>query len=142
MPDIKISLSGGCLCGRIRYSVDTSTETRQLVLCHCNDCQKATGTGHSQTLGIPEEDIIWEGQENLRTYTLMATSGNPVENCFCGNCGAPVGRRYEQQRPDIFAGRGRVVALHAGSLDQDCIDQYKPDFKIFLGARPGWDNYF
>ncbi|KAF2239337.1 hypothetical protein EV356DRAFT_502366 [Viridothelium virens] len=33
---------GSCLCGTIRYSL--SSPPTQCVLCHCNNCQKSSGS--------------------------------------------------------------------------------------------------
>jgi hypothetical protein len=32
------TLTGGCLCGAIRYTVDA--EIKELRACHCTNCQK------------------------------------------------------------------------------------------------------
>ena len=141
MPDIRVKLKGGCICGEVRYEVDAVTECRQNVLCHCADCRRVTGTGHSQTVGVPEESVSLTGTANLRTYTLTANSGNAVDSCFCGLCGAPLFRRYKELRMDIVAARGNIIALHAGSLDLDCIDTYRPDMKLALNVKPDWDNH-
>ena len=138
MSDMHFKLSGGCICGAVRYKVDAATQTRQLSTCHCHNCRRVTGTGHSQSIGFLAEDVHITGEP--RSYTLTADSGNPVETCFCGTCGAPVFRRF-QNRYDLVAEGENIVALHAGSLDTDCINSYRPDFKIGLNARPDWDNY-
>lgn len=141
MPEIQLKLKGGCICGEVRYEVDTATECRQLVLCHCRNCRRTTGTGHSQTVGVPEEAVTLQGEDYLQSYEKKADSGNTVVSCFCRQCGAPVFMRYPQQRMDIVAARGNIIALHAGSLDADCIDVYRPDMKLALNVKPYWDNY-
>ena len=141
MTDVKLELHGGCICGDIRYQVISRTEPRQHVLCHCPDCRKITGTGHSQTVGVPAEDVEWTGSGTPNVYKTTSALGNRVENGFCGRCGAPVFRRFKLQRTDLVAARGDIIAFHAGSLDAACIDQYSPDFKIWLRHRPAWDQY-
>lgn len=37
-------LSGGCLCGTIRYEVTADAGPVYSVICHCLNCKKATGT--------------------------------------------------------------------------------------------------
>jgi len=45
------SITGGCLCGKVRYSANA--EPIFVGLCHCHDCQKFTGTTfHFVTDGI------------------------------------------------------------------------------------------
>ena len=44
-------LSGGCLCGAIRYTV--SVPITELRACHCRDCQKSTGGAGTVNAMIP-----------------------------------------------------------------------------------------
>ena len=44
-------LSGGCLCGAIRYTV--SVPITELRACHCRDCQKSTGGAGTVNAVIP-----------------------------------------------------------------------------------------
>ena len=44
------TLSGGCLCGDIRYHI--SAAPLFVSQCFCRDCQKATGTGHTTIVGV------------------------------------------------------------------------------------------
>jgi len=112
-----------------------------MVLCHCSDCKKSTGTGHSQTLGVPRQDVQWTGFEHLRSHDLTSATGNRVTACFCGVCGAPICKTYEQPRIDTFTVSGDIVAFHAGSIDPECSHVYQPDFRIRLNAKARWDNY-
>lgn len=38
-------LTGGCLCGEVRYVVDSAVE--RLAACYCTDCQRMTSAGGS-----------------------------------------------------------------------------------------------
>lgn len=38
-------LTGGCLCGKVRYELSAGVEPLYSVICHCLNCKKATG-GH------------------------------------------------------------------------------------------------
>jgi hypothetical protein len=35
-------MSGGCLCGQVRYSA--SADPAMVAVCHCRNCQKQAGT--------------------------------------------------------------------------------------------------
>ena len=35
------TMTGGCQCGRVRYTVEVTDDTAYL--CHCRMCQRATG---------------------------------------------------------------------------------------------------
>ena len=43
-------MTGGCLCGQVRYSANT--EPAFVGVCHCRNCQKQTGTAFSVLVGI------------------------------------------------------------------------------------------
>jgi len=45
------SNTGGCLCGKIRYSISQSVHN--IVACHCTHCQKASGSGMSHNAIVP-----------------------------------------------------------------------------------------
>lgn len=38
------TLTGGCLCGAVRYSLDANAEPLYSVICHCQNCKKSSGT--------------------------------------------------------------------------------------------------
>ena len=48
-------LTGGCRCGGIRYEV--TGVPQQLVVCHCTDCQRQSGSAFGMTLVVNEEDF-------------------------------------------------------------------------------------
>ena len=78
---------GKCLCGNIEV---TCTELpKNVIACHCSDCQKASGGGPSLNIVIPDEKIkIKKGSTTV--LKLTADSRNPVERHFCSICGAAV----------------------------------------------------
>jgi hypothetical protein len=40
MHDYPEKLTGGCLCGALRY--ETTAKPFKVIYCHCNSCRKAT----------------------------------------------------------------------------------------------------
>ncbi|MFK8049720.1 MAG: GFA family protein [Halioglobus sp.] len=78
---------GGCLCGKIRYTL--SDDPAMVAACHCKNCQKQTGTAYSVLLGMAATSVSID-QGELKTYEDTGTSGMPVERKFCGDCGSPV----------------------------------------------------
>ncbi len=101
-----IPVTGGCLCGAIRYTV--STAISQLRACHCTHCQKGSGTGASVNATIPSASFaLTKGAP--RRFEDKADSGRTLFRYFCGDCGSPI---YSQR-----ATMPEFVALRAGSLD-------------------------
>ena len=78
---------GVCLCGKIEV---TCTELpKNVIACHCNDCQKASGGGPSLNIVVPDGKIqITKGRTSV--FNLTADSGNPVERHFCSSCGSAI----------------------------------------------------
>ena len=57
---MKGELTGGCLCGALRYRL-TDQFRMQPYACHCTDCRKATGAGAAVFLHMPSEAITATG---------------------------------------------------------------------------------
>jgi len=99
-------LTGGCLCGAIRYTVDVPiTELRA---CHCTNCQKASGAAGSVNAVIPSSALHFT-QGTPRVFASKADSGRILNRYFCGDCGSPI---YSQR-----ATTPETMVLRAGTLD-------------------------
>jgi hypothetical protein len=100
------ALTGGCLCGAIRYTVDVPiTELRA---CHCTHCQKASGAAGSVNAVIPGAALhITRGTP--RRYDAHADSGRTLCRYFCADCGSPI-YAHRATTPE-------TVVLRAGTLD-------------------------
>ena len=79
-------MTGGCLCGQVRYSANV--EPAIVAVCHCKNCQKQTGTAFSVLVGVPKAAISVQG--NLKTFHDTGDSGQPVDRNFCPECGSPI----------------------------------------------------
>lgn len=98
---------GGCLCGAIRYTVHAPVDS--IVMCHCTNCQKASGTGASANVIVPTAALAIDGG-TPRIFSQRVDSGNTLHRHFCGDCGSPLWSRRDHQ-PE------RTV-LKVGSLDE------------------------
>jgi len=119
-------LTGGCLCGAIRYTADA--EVTALRACHCRNCQKHTGTGGSVNAVVPSAAFrITKGA--TKRYDDSATqSGRVLSRHFCPECGSPV---FSQRNPD--AG---FVVIRAGTLDDS--SRMKIATHIWTATAPAW----
>jgi len=79
-----IPMTGGCSCGKPRYTVDA--EPLFSAVCHCKTCQKQTGSAFRIVVAAPRAAVSLEGAH--RTYTRMRDSGQQVINRFCTDCGS------------------------------------------------------
>jgi hypothetical protein len=58
-------ITGGCQCGTIRYEV--AGAPKRLVVCHCSDCQRQSGSAFGMTMVVSEADFrLIKG--NFKTY--------------------------------------------------------------------------
>jgi len=100
------NLTGGCLCGAIRYGISISlTELRA---CHCRDCQKASGA-HGAVVAIVPRDKLKLEKGTPKTFKGKAASGRTLFRYFCGECGSPLWS-HRENTPEM-------LALRAGTLD-------------------------
>ena len=101
------SLTGGCLCGAIRYTI--SAPVSALRACHCKNCQKASGSGGTVN-AVVQEDAFKITHGETRRYDDSATqSGRTLSRHFCGTCGSPI---YSHRNP-----RPGFVVVRAGTID-------------------------
>ena len=74
-----LPLTGGCLCGGVRFRVDAPLVVA--TYCHCTRCQRRTGTAASAQARIqPGSLTVTRGEELIRTYA--PPDGFP--KLFCG----------------------------------------------------------
>ena len=45
------NISGGCSCGKIRFSADA--DPAFVAVCHCKACQKASGSAFAVVIALP-----------------------------------------------------------------------------------------
>ena len=80
-------ITGGCLCGAIRYEIDG--EPFRIANCHCDDCRKATGSAYATNLFFKEQQIkILQGTP--KKFEHLADSHNTMIKEFCSDCGSQV----------------------------------------------------
>jgi hypothetical protein len=93
----KDSLTGGCLCGAVRY--EARPEVREGYYCHCRMCQMAFGNTRVPFLNLPHARLTWLSQPNKYASSKFALRG------FCGHCGTPLSFEYlDSKHLDIAVG--------------------------------------
>ena len=98
-----VKLSGGCLCGGVRYQIDG--ECRDIICCHCENCRRTHGHVAAYT-ALQQSDLTLLAAETLQWY--HDASPNTYRG-FCDRCGASLFW-------DARDGRDRI-SVAAGSLD-------------------------
>ena len=100
------ALTGGCLCGAIRYTVNTSL--RDISACHCTHCRKISGAGSSHNAIVPTDKVSFTAGQPKR-YVDTADSGSKLYRFFCPDCGSSLYSQREKM-PE-------VMVLKVGTLD-------------------------
>ena len=119
------AITGGCLCGKIRYTV--SQPVQNIIACHCTNCQKASGTVVSHNTAVPTSAVTFtSGQPKV--FADVAKSGNTLYRYFCGDCGSPI---YSQR-----AKVPEMMVLKVGSLDDT--DAMKLIMNIWTNSARPW----
>lgn len=124
MTDAHTPLTGGCLCGAVRYEIRAKPVYG--ALCYCSDCRTLTSS-HSSLIFAPERAFHVTGE--LRAFTKPSDAGNAVTRYFCPVCGAGV---YSK------GSVARVVIVKAGTLDDPAA--FKPEAAVFTSRAPDWDR--
>lgn len=103
-----IKVTGGCLCGAIRYESSEPPSTGGL--CHCRYCQRSTGSAFEALAMFPQTAFrfIKGNPKRYRSSSIM-------EKYFCPDCGSQLTDRYlvpvsTSLQPDM-------VWVHIGTLD-------------------------
>src|SRR5271157_5588601 len=119
-------ITGGCLCGAVKYSTDAEPIPGRGFLCHCTICQRHTGTAYAALMAFPADGITVIGA--LTTYTEPGgTTGEPLHRRFCPNCGTPIIVEREG---------GARTLITAGTLDDKSI--FKPKISLFCASAQPW----
>ncbi len=118
-------ITGGCLCGAVRYQA--AGNPLWAVLCHCRDCQRLSGTGHVPVMGMSKSSFTASGE--TRSYTVRGTSGGRATRHFCPTCGSLLFGTTEVA-PD-------AVSIYVGTLDEPSV--FQPEAVLFKRDRHGWD---
>ena len=113
---------GGCRCGAVRYRIDG--EPAHHAVCHCRDCQRASGAPAIAWLAVP-------------TAAFHLTKGVPVSYTseagstrhFCGQCGTPLFFVNEANLPGI---------VDIQSVTLDAPDCHAPGVQIQTAERRSW----
>jgi hypothetical protein len=125
MEKIAIPLTGGCLCGHLRYECRSLPIT--LYLCHCKDCQKRTGSAFSMAMPVRSEDFsVVAGLPSK--FERVTEAGNVSWHFYCGDCMI----RTHNVRP----ARTSVTIIRPGTLDDT--SWITPAAQIWSSSAQPW----
>ena len=102
MTELLKPITGGCICGAVRYQVNGAL--RPVIACHCEQCRRFSGHFVAAT-ATRKAYFQWLKVDGLKWYSYQ--SG--LRQGFCQECGASLFFEDEQ---------GERISIAAGSLDQ------------------------
>lgn len=115
---------GSCLCGTAKFEVQGEFDS--FYLCHCQHCQKDTGSAHAANLFSQSAKLIWlAGANAVTTFTLSGTRHN---KSFCKFCGSAL---PTTQVADL-------LVIPAGCLDTEV--PILPTAHIFTASEAAWER--
>ena len=82
------TMTGGCACGKVRYSAAIADD--EAYLCHCRMCQRASGNVSLAMKNVEQADVAWDGEPDWYESSPIA------ERPFCARCGTTLGFRYKE----------------------------------------------
>jgi hypothetical protein len=113
------TLSGGCLCGNVRF--EASGTPYRVGLCHCMDCRKNHGALFRSFAIYPVPALRIDG----KTASFEYRAGN--HRHFCPRCGSPL---------FLFQDGSDEVEIFLGALDAP--SQLTPSYELWTVRREAW----
>jgi hypothetical protein len=148
-------LTGGCLCGRVRYLA--TPDHRNGYYCHCRMCQLAFGNTRVAFFNLRKDEVRWTtSAPDYYASSKIARRG------FCSRCGTPLSFEFlDNVRMDLSVGsldepsqlkpiehfgvESRIAAWHVeDGLPGQRLDAFEPIMKRWRAAygddvEPGLD---
>ena len=122
MPDLP--LTGGCLCGGVRFEVTAPLESTGY--CHCTRCQRRTGTAASPQARAARGSLrITAGEELVRSFD----PDDGFSKQFCSACGSSLWSRSPHD-PE-------VISVRLGAFDAD--PGVRPAYRQFVAYAAPWE---
>ena len=123
------TMTGGCQCGAVRYRL--GAQPKEVTICHCRMCQKASGNYFQALAAVTREEFSW-----TKGRPGAFRSSELVERDFCRDCGTPLTYRPLD---------GSDIWITVGSLDHPAklqpLRQYGIESQVLdlnaLAALPG-----
>lgn len=118
-----MAYTASCLCNGIQLQIDA--ELAPIMVCHCNQCQKAQGAAFAAITQVQKSDLnIVQGENLVQAYF----SSPDKKRVFCKTCGSPVW----SERLD----KPEVVRLRVGLVNEEISTQVNSH--AFVTSKVKW----
>jgi hypothetical protein len=120
-----LPLTGGCLCGGVRFEV--TEPLFRASYCHCTRCQRRSGTAASaQARVAPGALRLLSGEELVRGWD---PGDGGFTKHFCSECGSQLWSRSPED-PD-------VISVRLGAFDRD--PGIRPAHRQYVAYAASWE---
>ena len=116
-------ITGGCLCGAVRYEV--SEPDLGAMFCHCSMCRRFTGAPMAAGITVLRDATRWTAGE-----PKYYRSSKIAERGFCSNCGTSLVYR------SLIGEWTKWYLLFSGSLDEP--EKFPPVFHLGVESQLSW----
>jgi hypothetical protein len=122
VPDLP--LTGGCLCGSVRFEIDEPLVSANY--CHCTRCQRRTGTAASASARVvPGSLRVVAGEELIRAFEPP----DGFAKVFCSACGSALWSEDPAHRD--------VKGVRLGAIDGD--PGIRPSHRNYVAYAAAWE---
>ncbi|KAJ3493092.1 hypothetical protein NLG97_g4956 [Lecanicillium saksenae] len=112
--ELPTRVSGGCLCEKIRYTVNFPEDHDFLCgasTCQCSQCRKQTGALIYRAQKVPRSSFEFTAQSTLKIYKASP----PNSRGFCSECGGMIFWAADEEDK---------ISICVGSFDDDVLQKY------------------
>ena len=120
------TVTGGCLCGAVRY--EAKGEVLGVGYCHCQSCRRHSGAPVVTWVAFRADQVRFP-ERDRKIYN----SSPGVGRGFCDQCGTPL--TFEIPVSRTFGGQP-IIEFYISTLDDP--DAFVPDRHWFHGERISW----
>ncbi|KAA8893299.1 Mss4-like protein [Sphaerosporella brunnea] len=140
MSAVHAPLTGGCLCGSVRYTIafpPGRTYPPQRITCQCVQCRKHSGALTVHLLCLHPSQISWD-TTTATTFQEFQSSPHCFRG-FCTRCGSSMTWRKQQQQQQQPGGepegeeKEAMIDIFTGTLDAVDATLATPDEQLFCG---------
>jgi len=119
-----LPLTGGCLCGGVRFVVSEAPVSAGY--CHCTRCQRRTGSAAAVSARLAPGSLrIESGEEIVRSYV----PDDGFAKDYCSACGSALWSRNPDD-PDW-------ISVRLGAFDDD--PGLRPSYRQFVAYAACWE---
>jgi hypothetical protein len=118
LPEVPNFMTGGCMCGAVRYRI--SEKPIVAALCHCNRCRPQSGSAFSTVIIIKRSAFELEGETTV--FEDVGASDLRVGRRSCARCGSPLATEADVT-PDL-------MFVKTGGIDHN--EWFRPVMELFV----------